>query len=218
MENLIKLIGEQLTPDVVRSLGNLSGTTPAQTKSAIGAIVPSLVGALAKQGATPAGAQQVLDLVGKQTDGANILGNLTGLLGNATQGQGLLSSGAGIVSSLMGSGAGNVLNTIASTAGISGSGATSLLQRIAPVALAVVGKLIGGGKLNAGSLSSLLGGQTDFVKAAAPRGVLDALGIRAPTVERYTQPEQSSKWFWWLIGIAAAVVIVLVLLGAFVWS
>jgi len=132
MDNLIDLIGKQLTPDVVNALGSLSGTTSAQTQTALKAAVPSVVGALAKQGGTPGGAQQILDLLGKQTGGVDLLSNLTGMLGNSTSSQSLMSSGGDIVSGLMGGDTNKIVDTIASTAGIKGDDA----RRITPIVLA----------------------------------------------------------------------------------
>ncbi len=233
MDNLIELIGKQFTPDVVDTLGSLSGITPAQTQNALGAVIPSLVGTLAKQGGTPAGAQVILDLVGKQTGGADVLGNLAGLLGGSDSSRNLLSSGAGIVSSLLGGNTSKIIDVIASIAGIRGGSASSLLNSIAPVVLAMVGKQVVGNKLNASGLANLLAGQTDFVKAAAPKAVFDTLGFSAgdfsapepaaprvmPAAPRVTppavpsprlnpQPEPPSpmrpmKWLWWLLGAAA---------------
>lgn len=230
MDNLIELIGKQLTPDVVDTLGSLSGISPAQTQNALGAVIPSLVGTLAKQGGTPDGAQVILDLVGKQTGGADVLGNLAGLLGGSDSSQNLLSSGAGIVSSLLGGNTSKIIDVIASIAGIRGGSASSLLNSIAPVVLAMVGKQVAGGKLNASGLANLLAGQADFVKAAAPKALVDTLGFSAgeistpapaapPTAPRVTppaapsprlnpQPEppspmRSMKWLWWLLGAAA---------------
>lgn len=230
MDNLIELIGKQLTPDVVDTLGSLSGISPAQTQSALGAVVPGLVGALAQQGGTPAGAQMILDLVGKHTGGMDVLGNLAGLLGGSDSSQNLLSSGADIISSLLGGNTSKIIDVIASIAGIRGGSASSLLRSIAPLVLALVGKQVAGGRLDASGLANLLAGQTNFVKAAAPKALLDTLGFSArefdtpvvttphvtppviPSARLNPQPEppsppQSMKWLWWLLGAAAVLVL-----------
>ncbi len=179
----------------------------------------------------PPARQGILDLVRNQTGGADVLGNLAGLLGGSDSSQNLLSSGAGIVSSLLGGNTSKVIDAIASIAGIRGGSASTLLNSIAPMVLALVGRQVTRGNLNASGLANLLAGQTDFVKAAAPKALADTLGLSAgpiistpaPTVPRVTppaapsprlnpQPEppspvRSMKWLWWLLGAVAVLAI-----------
>lgn len=208
MDNLVELIGKQLSPQVVQSLGQLAGTTKDQTQGALGAIVPSLVGAISNQGSTAGGAQQILNLLGKQTGGDNLLGNLAGMLTGGDSTQGLLSSGAGIVSSLLGGNASKIINTVASLVGVKEGSISTILQSVAPLVLASVGKLVKDGNLNAAGLASLLAGQKGFVKASIPAGLAGTLGLAAPVEEKVAEvaaaaKKGSLKWLWWLIAALA---------------
>jgi len=222
MDNLIELIGEQFSPDVVSALSGLSGATPTQTQSALGAAIPGLVGALANQGSTPSGAQQIMDLVGSQAGGENLLGNVMSMLGGGSASESLLSSGTGILGSLMAGNTDKIVDVIASVAGIENKTAKSLLRAVAPMAIAFLGKMVKDRNMDSRSLSNLLAGQTDFVKAAAPQGLIDAMGFTAPSVSTPAPrvapppppppaPATTQNWLWWAI----AIVIVLILLWFF---
>jgi hypothetical protein len=223
MENLVELIGKQITPEVLNALGGASGTNATQAQSALTAAIPAIVGGLAKQGASPAGAQKILDLLGQQKGGADLLSNFTSLLGNATTSQNLTQAGGNILNGLFAGDTDKVINAVAATAGIKNEAATSLMKSVAPMGLAVLGKVISGGKLDASGLSNLLAGQADFVKAAAPKQLTDALGVSnftsAPATTRAAAvppppvqapppaPKRSMNWLWWLLGLLALLAI-----------
>ncbi len=214
MDNLVELIGKQISPDLIKQLGNMTGASSTQTENALGAIVPSLVGGMVNQGSTAGGAQQLLNLLGKQTDGDNILGNTVGMLGGGSS-QNLLSSGAGIVSSLLGGDVSKIVSTIASIVGIKEGSVSTMLQAIAPMALAFVGKLVKDGNLNASGLANLLAGQKDFVKSAMPEELAGVLGFAAPAAAQVKAPEVAAapkagslKWLW--VALAALAVLAIV--------
>ena len=212
MQNLVEMIGKQLTPELVNSLSSMTGGTTAETQNALKSVVPALVGGLAKQGSSAGGAQQMLDLLGKQTGGADLLGNLAGVLGDPAASQKMLSTGGDLVNGIFGKNTDGIVNAIASAAGIKGEAASSLLKMVAPIGAGVLAKVIKDGGLNASGLSNLLGGQADFVKAAAPKGLTDALGIsttpvppappKAPTPLPAPQ-KRSLNWLWLVIGALA---------------
>ena len=102
MQNLVEMIGKQITPELVNSLSSMTGGTAAETQNALKSVVPALVGGLAKQGSSAGGAQQMLDLLGKQTGGADLLGNLAGVLGDPAASQKMLSTGGDLVNGIFG--------------------------------------------------------------------------------------------------------------------
>jgi len=157
----------------------------------------------------------LIELIGKQIS-PEVVQSLGALAGDA--GQSLLSSGAGIVSSLLGGNATRITNIISSLAGIKEGSASKLLQGIAPIALATVGKVVKGSNLNASGLANLLGGQKNLVKAAVPAGLADALGIAAPVVAGVKAPKVakgarasmagSLKWLWWALAAVAVLAVI----------
>lgn len=176
-----KLIGDQIGPDVVSSLGNLTGESEQVASSAINAAVPTLIGLMSKQGASSSGAGQLLDLMNNQPAGMDVAGNFLGLLGDDTQRNAMSTAGNGILSSLMGGGStSGVLDLITKTAGLKSGSSSMLMSLIAPFVIGMIkNKLMGGGGggLNAGSLMGLLGGQSQFLKSSAPSGLTDLLGV-----------------------------------------
>lgn len=181
MDNLVKLIGDQIGPDVVNSLGNLTGESEQATSSAVNAAIPTLIGMISKQGATSSGAGQLLDLMNNQPADMDVTGNLLGLLGDDSKRSAMSTAGNGILSSLMGGGStSGVLDLITKTAGLKSGSSSMLMSLVAPFVIGMVkNKLMGsgGGGLNAGSLMSLLGGQSQFLGSSAPAGLTDLLGV-----------------------------------------
>ena len=64
MTNLIDLIKQQVTPEVLGQLATMTGENKPQIEGAVAAIVPTLVTGALNKSATPAGAQDLLDAIG----------------------------------------------------------------------------------------------------------------------------------------------------------
>ena len=79
--NIVDLVKDQLTSQVLGSLGSLVGTNEAQTKAATAAAVPAMLGGLAKLAGTSQGAGQLANALGGLDLG--MLGNLAGVLGGS---------------------------------------------------------------------------------------------------------------------------------------
>lgn len=183
MDNLIKLIGDQVGPDAMSSLVGLTGETEQATGSAVNAAIPALIGLMSKQGASSAGAGQLVDLMNNQSGDMDITGNFAGLLGNESSRNQLSNAGGGILSSLLGGGStSGLFDLITRTAGLKSGSSSMLMSLLAPFVIGMVKKKLlgsGGGGLNAGSLMSLLGGQSKFLESSAPAGLAGLLGMNS---------------------------------------
>ena len=121
--------------DVVRStlgggsttsaISSLLGLNQDQTQRATSATIPTLLAGLTQVASTPRGAEQLSDAISQQDPG--ILDNVSNTL--SSQGGRMAENGQGILSSLMGSGAGPLLG--------------SALSRFTGVGEGTIGKLIG---------------------------------------------------------------------------
>ena len=72
--NLVDLVKDQLTSQVLGSLGSLVGTNESQTKAATAAAVPALLGGLSKLAGTAQGAGQIANALDKKAENARELG------------------------------------------------------------------------------------------------------------------------------------------------
>ena len=162
MSSLLEMLTQQLGSD--QRLGKLSGqigADQAATKNAVGAALPVLLGALARNSSQPQGAE-ALDRALSKHDGA-ILNNLDGFLDKPD-----VTDGNGILGHLLGAKRNAVESGIGKASGLDPAMITKLLPMLAPVVLGAVGQQKRQQGLNAGSLASLLGAEQQTVERSNP--------------------------------------------------
>lgn len=223
--NLVDLVKDQLTSQVLGSLGSLVGTNEAQTKAASAAAVPALLGGLAKLAGSPQGAGQLASALGGLDLG--MLGNLAGVLGGSNASK-MADKGGSLLGSLFGNSATSmIVETLASFLGIKGGIARSMLSYLAPVVLGTVAKQLtsGGKSIDASGIQSLFADQSRNIQSALPAGLSlgDFGGIAKAVTSAATggghsghghverKPESSSGFPSWLPWLALP----LIALGAF---
>jgi len=189
--NLVSLVMQFLTPDMIGRIATALGLDRNIAQSAIGAVVPALLAGFSKTATQPGGAQKLVDTARQQT---GTLGNFANMLGTGGQSS-LIEKGSQMLSALLGGEDPNSLaQAVAKFAGLSHDRASSLLGMVAPVVLGTIGQQRQQGRsLDASGVTSLLTSQKDNIAAALPAGfsnllsgtgVLDALGgaARSATV------------------------------------
>jgi hypothetical protein len=169
--NIVDLVKDQLTSQVLGSLGSLVGTNEAQTKAASAAAVPAILGGLAKLAGNAQGAGQLANALGGLDLG--MLGNLAGVLGGANSSK-ISNMGGTLLGSLFGNTATSaIVETLASFLGIKGGMARSMLSYLAPVVLGTIAKQItsGGKSIDASGIQSLFADQSRNIQSALPAGL-----------------------------------------------
>lgn len=181
-DNLLTLVQQALGGDFTRLLSQFLGEPQGSTQSALGLVLPVLLGSIAQKGATPQGASSLMSLINGANFDTGSLGNLAGLFGGGGAGvNALIKSGGGnLVSELLGGKGGALSNALASTSGIKPASATNLLAVVVPVILALLKKFIGDRGLDANSLSSLLAAQGPHLKNSLDSRLTGALGLPGP--------------------------------------
>jgi OmpA-OmpF porin, OOP family len=210
--NLLDSAKGLLTPDVISKVASLIGETPARTQQALGAAIPSLAGVVCNEASTPGGAAKVHSLITNTQLPSDMLTNAGALLAGGAATQGLMRTGSGLVTSLLGDRAGAVANLIASSTGIQFSSASSLLNIVAPLLFGIIAKHMTSAGIGASGLPALMSGHKDSILAAVPSGLGNALGLGnnanicgaapVPAVRPTTIPEAEKKDFpiWgWLV-------------------
>ena len=183
--NLIAGLMNEFRGDTLNRVASALGESPARTESALGGVLPALMGGLIGKASTSAGAGEFLDLIRRSkldsrqyADPASAMTAPDGLTS-------LMNAGRPLLDFVLGGRAGSVTDWISSFAGVNRSSSTSLLTMALPLLIGQIGKYVGGGGLTAASLQNLLTEQKTFLKDA-PAGLSNALGVadfgRTPVV------------------------------------
>jgi len=172
-DNLVSLVMQFLTPDLVTRIAAALGLDRTNTQTAVGAAVPALLAGLGSVAAKPGGAQSLADTVKQQS---GVLDSFASMVGGGGQSS-LLEKGSQMLTSLLGSGDQTVLaGAVGKVAGLGQNASGSLLGMLAPVVMGVIGRLQGARGIDAGSIASLLSSQKDNIAAALPSGLGNLLG------------------------------------------
>ena len=171
--NLVSLIMQFLTPDMIGRITSALGVDRNNTQTAIGAAVPGLLAGLSGVAAQPGGAQKLVDAVTQQT---SALGSLANMIAGADRSS-LIDKGSQMLSSLLGSRDQTALaGAVGKYAGLGQNTSGSLLGMLAPIVMGTIGQQQGTRSLDAGAVTSLLSSQKDNIAAALPAGFANLLG------------------------------------------
>ena len=170
--NLVSLVMQFLTPDMIGRITSALGLDRKITQTAIGAAVPALLAGFSNIATQSGGAQKLVDAARQQT---GVLGNFASMLGSGGQ-TSFIDKGSQLLSSLLGNRDQNALaGAVAKFAGLGQGGASSLLGMLAPVVMGSIGQQQGK-SLDASGITSLLASQKDSIAAALPAGLSNLLG------------------------------------------
>jgi hypothetical protein len=175
MSSLIEMITQQLSDDRrVNQLSGQLGADQATTKDALGAALPLLMGALARNSGNQSGAESLNRALDKHDGG--ILDNLDGFLEAPD-----VDDGNGILRHMLGNRRANVEAGVSKASGLDLSMVTKLLPMLAPVVLGALGRQKRQNNLNAEGLASMLGTERQQMEQANPamgmlQGLLDQDG------------------------------------------
>ena len=176
--NLLELINENITADVISKIAGFLGESPKNTTSALSTAVPSILAGLVNKSTDSQGASTIFNLLNQGTHDGGILNNLVTAFAGGEGTNNLLSSGATLLNSILGNKAEGVANLVANASGISKTSSNSLLRMLMPVVFGVLGKTVKSqGITSAAGLASLLGSQSGFLKNFLPAGLGSILGM-----------------------------------------
>jgi len=214
VQNIIGLLKDQLSDNLLGKIAGFLGENKSGVTAAVGSTLPSLLLGLMKKGTEAGGAEDLLRTLQEGKHDGGILDNLGSVLGGGSATTNLLSSGKGLLGSILGDKTGGLGDLIASASGISKNAGSSLLGILAPIVMGFLGKILRSqGGFNAKGLMDLLLGQKDFVKAALPSGVTSLLGVSnlENLGRQATQgaPAPAQKTWPWVVVLLACLVIFL---------
>jgi hypothetical protein len=199
------------------------GESDSGIQSAVGSMMPALLGGMMSKAATPQGAGDLFKMVQGLNIDTGSLGNIAGMLAGAAGGGGgasaLQSMGTSLLTGLLGGDkTNNLASALSSVAGIKPSSASSLLSLGAPLVMGVVKKMVGDGGLDASGLASALLGQKSALQGVNldPR-ITGALGFNSMSSMLGALPNAAAatgaaaaagasglrRWLPWIIGALA---------------
>jgi outer membrane protein OmpA-like peptidoglycan-associated protein len=178
--NLLDMLKGALGSDVVSQAAKYLGESEGATQSAVGALLPALLGGMAKKAASPAGAADLLRSLTSADVDTSLLGNLAGVFAGGDRTNSLMKLGGSVLSGLFGDKTGALTNAISSITGMKSSSVASLLSLVAPAVFALAKRYVSQNNLDAGGLAKLLLGQKDALASALDSRVTSALGWGSP--------------------------------------
>jgi len=181
--NLLSLVQTALGGDFAKLTGQYLGESVPSTRSALSSLLPVVLGGVAQKGATPEGASGLLSLINGSNLDTSILDNVAGLFGTGNDAlSSMMKLGTStLVPARFGDTAGGLVNALAGAAGIKSSSATNLIAMIVPLIFTFLKKYVSQNNLSAGSLSSLLKWQGEFLSKSLDSRLTGALGYASPT-------------------------------------
>jgi hypothetical protein len=221
--NILELLNSGIGKQLIGQAGSMLGESDSGIQSAVGSMMPALLGGMMSKAATPQGAGDLFKMVQGLNIDTGSLGNIAGMLAGAAGGGGgasaLQSMGTSLLTGLLGGDkTNNLASALSSVAGIKPSSASSLLSLGAPLVMGVVKKMVGDGGLDASGLASALLGQKSALQGVNldPR-ITGALGFNSMSSMLGALPNAAAatgaaaaagasglrRWLPWIIGALA---------------
>lgn len=162
--SILDILSSQLGPDTVQTVSRQLGIDPATAQQAIAAAVPMLTGGLARNAASPGGAEAIHQAVTRDHDGS-LLDDVAGFLG-----QGQTGMGAGILGHVFGARQGNAAAGLSQATGLDTGKAGQLLMMLAPLVMGALGRQANQQGLDADGIAGALRTSNAQAQAQAPSG------------------------------------------------
>ncbi len=173
--NILDLAKTYFTDTIVEKMALANDEPAAATRTAIGGILPALLGGVLNKTNTDGNANWLMTLLQTGNFGSSMLSNLGTLFTGSAATDRAETTGETLTRSLFGNQTDDVARGIASHAGIRKDAASGLMEMAAPVLMSVIGQQVSQENMGATGLMGLVTGQADHIKAALPAG-LAALG------------------------------------------
>lgn len=180
--NLLSMAQQALGGDFAQLAGNFLGESTGATQSAMGSLLPTVLGAVARQGATADGASKLMGLLNNNALDPGMLGNLAGMFGGGGGAANTLMKlgSSTLAPALFGDRSGALVNALSSAAGIKSNSATNLIAMVVPLVFMLLKRFVAEKGLNANSLASLLSSQGPSLQGALDGRLTSALGFANP--------------------------------------
>jgi len=182
------------------------GESSARTQTAIGGVMPAVLGSLACKASTTQGASELLDLIRKNKLDSSIYGDVSTAMVTPDSVTKLIRTGRPLLDSALGGKKSSVTEWLSSFASINKTASSSLLSLTLPLVLGAVSKKIASAGASATNLANFL--QRQMSLQPAPAGLAGVLGMddlpRASFVGTYESTAHQGTSHPRIVGIYAA--------------
>ena len=172
MLSLQDLLGQQQGNEALQEISSNVGAEPSVVNTAIQAALPTILGSLANNTATPEGAESLNSALERDHDGSILdnLGSLGGMIfgGQAQDGPPPKQADAGgILGHILGANQGPVVQQASEKSGLGAGQVAQILMMLAPIVMGYLGRQKQEQGVGADGLGGLLGGLLGGGQAAA---------------------------------------------------
>ena len=173
MADLFDLLQSQMGENVIGALaGQLGNAQPKQTSDAVSGAASILMSALAKNARSPEGASALSAALDRDHDGS-ILDDVVGFInGSSSHTNTRAGNGAGILGHILGGQQGSAIESLMKSSGLSKNQSSSLLIKLAPIVLGMLGKQKRSQSLDTSGIGSILANAAGTAKKRSPAGDL----------------------------------------------
>lgn len=171
--DLVSLINQFLTPQIVSALARATGINEAIAQKLVAAAIPMVLGSIGTTVAAPGGAQKLVDAVSNSDP--DLLTKLAGAVGGGNLGA--LGEGANMLSGLLGgSGLSSLVGALGQYAGAPHAATQSAIGTVAQAAIGTLGQQDPSNWSDPSAIAALFGSQKGAIAAALPPEISKALG------------------------------------------
>ena len=170
--DLVGLVSQVLTPQLVASLARSVGVNEAVAQKLVSAAIPVVLGALATTAAARGGAQKLVDAVSNSDP--DLLKNVSDAMGSGNMRA--LNDGANFIGSLLGgSGLSSVTGVLSQYSGATEPAAHAAVGAVAQAAIGAIGQQDPSNWSDPASIGAMFGAQKNAIAAAIPSDISRAL-------------------------------------------
>jgi OOP family OmpA-OmpF porin len=171
---LLNQISSEFAGDALNRIASVIGESPGKIKTALGDILPALLGGLANKAQTQEGAHELLDVIHRDHLDTEQYDHVADAIQAPDAVGNLVHAGEPLLDSVLGAKAGVVTEFVASHAGIKPSSSKSLMSLALPLVLGLLGRQVG--QSGESGLMNLLGKPRNFLQDL-PSGLAGVLGM-----------------------------------------
>lgn len=180
MFSLQDLLGQQKGGEALSQISQQVGADPSAVSSVIQAALPSILGGIATNAATPQGAESLNNALEQDHDGGLLdnIGSLGGMIFGDESAPREADAG-GILGHVLGGGQGQVVQQASQQSGLQSGQVAQILMMLAPIVMAYLGRQKREQGVGADGLGGLLGGILGGAQPSVPQaggGFLDRDG------------------------------------------
>ena len=163
MSSMLDSVLDRIGDNDIADLSRAVGADKDATRNALGAALPTILAALARNSSKPEGAAALESALARDHDGG-LLDNLSDFIGKGDSGP-----GESILKHVLGDRRAAVETGVGKSSGIDPAQAARLMAMAAPIVMAVLGKQRRQKQLDAGALGEMLQSQNRDLQARAPQ-------------------------------------------------